>query len=445
MMGKRPENMIHPFVLFSLCLRLVGVFGVDTDEVKSVSVMKGESVSLNTDVTEAQKYLFIQWKFGSTRIAEVNRLTQTNSTYDADERFRDRLKLDQTGSLTITNTRTTDSGLYKLTVVSRETIYVSYNVTVYDEVKSVSVTEGDSVILHTDVTETQKYLFIQWKFGSTRIAEVNRLKQTNSTYDADGRFRDRLKLDQTGSLTITNTRTTDSGLYQLAVVNKETIYISYNVTVYAVTDEVKSVSGMEGDSVTLNTDVTETQKYLFIQWMFGSTRIAEVNRLTQTSSTYDADGRFRDRLKLDQTGSLIITNTRTTDSGLYKLAVVNRETSYMNYKVTVYETSSSSNLSSSCAVNSSTINRNEDANVTELYQPSSDHIHCCGFTEAVIRLALSALVGVAAIAVLVYDVRSTRSELNRTEYTKYLYQTHGIKSDIQYERSRRLSSRYIQM
>ncbi len=73
----------------------------------------------------------------------------------------------------------------------------------------------------------------------------------------------------------------------------------------------------------------------------------------------------------------------------------------------------------------------------------SDHIHCCGFTEAVIRLALSALVGVAAVAVLVYDIISTRSELNRTEETEYLYQTHGVKSDQQYELSRRLSSRYV--
>ncbi len=109
-----------------------GVFGVDTDELKSVSVMKGESVTLNTDVTEAQTYLLIQWMFGSTRIAEVNRLTQTNSTYDGpDGRFRDRLKLDQTGSLTITNTRTTDSGLYQLAIVNRDASYINYNVTVF--------------------------------------------------------------------------------------------------------------------------------------------------------------------------------------------------------------------------------------------------------------------------------------------------------------------------
>ncbi len=68
-----------------------------------------------------------------------------------------------------------------------------------------------------------------------------------------------------------------------------------------------------------------------------------------------------------------------------------------------------------------------------------DCIYCCGFTEAVIRLVLSALVGVAAVAVLVYDIRSTRSELNRTEETEYLYQTHGVKPD-QNELSRRWRS-----
>ncbi|XP_058616663.1 uncharacterized protein LOC131530417 isoform X2 [Onychostoma macrolepis] len=208
-----------------------------------------------------------------------------------------------------------------------------------------------------------------------------------------------------------------------------------------VTDEMKSVSVMEGDSFTLHTDVTEAQKYLLIQWMFGSTRIAEVNRLTQTNSTYDGlDGRFRDRLNLDQTGSLTITNTRITDSGLYQLAIVNKETSYTNFNVTVCERSSSSNyVSSSCAVNNSIVNHTEGANITELYQPSSDCIYCCGFTEAVIRLALSALVGVAAVAVLVYDIRSARSELNRTEERGYFYKTHGVKPD-QNELSRRLRS-----
>ncbi|KAF4097424.1 immunoglobulin domain-containing protein [Onychostoma macrolepis] len=210
-----------------------------------------------------------------------------------------------------------------------------------------------------------------------------------------------------------------------------------------VTDQMKSVSVMEGDSFTLHTDVNELQKYLLIQWMFGSTRIAEINRLTQTNSTYDADGRFRGRLKLDQTGSLIITNTRTTDSGLYKLAIISSETSYMSFNVMVNERSSSSNfLTSSCAVNNVTINQSEDVNITELSQPSSDHVHCCGFTETVIRLVVSALVSVAAVAFLVYDFTSTRSELNRMLETRHHHPTRRVKLD-QHQLSRRISSRYV--
>ncbi|XDV23388.1 hypothetical protein PO909_027975 [Leuciscus waleckii] len=205
-----------------------------------------------------------------------------------------------------------------------------------------------------------------------------------------------------------------------------------------VTDAVKSVSVMEGDSVTLNPDVTETQNYVLIQWTFGSTRIAEVDR--ESNSTYDE--RFRDRLKLDQTGSLTIINTRTNDSGLYQLTIVSQEAKYKSFNLTVYERSSSSNcVMSSCAVNNSAVNQTDDDNITELCQPCSGHVHCCGFTEAVIRLAVSALVGVATVAVLVYDIRSTRSELIREEETRHHCQTSGVKSDQQCELSRRFSSR----
>ncbi len=51
-----------------------------------------------------------------------------------------------------------------------------------------------------------------------------------------------------------------------------------------------------------------------------------------------------------------------------------------------------------------------------LFLLSQGYIHCCGVTEAAIRLALSALVGVAAVAVLVYDIRS-RSVQQKREQT----------------------------
>ncbi len=96
---------------------------------------------------------------------------------------------------------------------------------------------------------------------------------------------------------------------------------------------------MEGDSVTLNTGVTEVQNNRLIQWMFGETQIAEINRLSQSSSIYgtDDDKTLRDRLQLDpQTGSLTITNTRTTDSGRYQLIILtSEETRYKSFRVTV--------------------------------------------------------------------------------------------------------------
>ncbi len=44
---------------------------------------------------------------------------------------------------------------------------------------------------------------------------------------------------------------------------------------------------------------------------------------------------------------------------------------------------------------------------------SSDSLHCCGFTEAMIRLALSAVVGVATVIIVVYDIRFRRAEKKR--------------------------------
>uniref|UniRef100_A0A8C2D024 Immunoglobulin V-set domain-containing protein n=1 Tax=Cyprinus carpio TaxID=7962 RepID=A0A8C2D024_CYPCA len=110
--------MFHRFWL-CLCLwRLDGVFGVDA--VKMVT--EGDSVTLESGVTEIQTDDLIAWSFGrpETLIALINKENVIFSSSDGlDGRFRDRLKLDhQTGSLIITNTRTTDSGLYQITIRS---------------------------------------------------------------------------------------------------------------------------------------------------------------------------------------------------------------------------------------------------------------------------------------------------------------------------------------
>ncbi|XP_042604986.1 uncharacterized protein LOC122141508 isoform X2 [Cyprinus carpio] len=117
--------------LFCLCLwHLVGVFGAD--EVKSV--MEGESVTLNITVTEKKDINMIMWKSNKSLIAKISREFSKITLYDDDteEGFRGRLQLDpQTGSLIITNTRTTDSGDYEVTIISSETTTYTFRVTVF--------------------------------------------------------------------------------------------------------------------------------------------------------------------------------------------------------------------------------------------------------------------------------------------------------------------------
>uniref|UniRef100_A0A8C1P6U3 Ig-like domain-containing protein n=1 Tax=Cyprinus carpio TaxID=7962 RepID=A0A8C1P6U3_CYPCA len=120
------------FKISCLCLwSLSGVFGVDS--VKSVSVTEGESVRLNSDLTEKHRDDEITWKFNNIMIAKINVKDSKSRFYEdsADGRFRDRLKLDQTGSLIITNTRTTDSGEYKVNIKSSGILLSIFNLTVY--------------------------------------------------------------------------------------------------------------------------------------------------------------------------------------------------------------------------------------------------------------------------------------------------------------------------
>ncbi|XDV23665.1 hypothetical protein PO909_028147 [Leuciscus waleckii] len=133
--------MFHMFVLFCLCFcRLIGVFAAETNEIQSVSVMEGDSVTLNTDVTEIHEDDDILWKYGAEKslIAKISIETRVFSTYDdvPDGRFRDRLKLDnQTGSLTITNTRTEHTGVYKVEIRGMKLTIKTFSVSVYGELR----------------------------------------------------------------------------------------------------------------------------------------------------------------------------------------------------------------------------------------------------------------------------------------------------------------------
>ncbi|XDV24148.1 hypothetical protein PO909_028401 [Leuciscus waleckii] len=215
--------------LLLTCLRLQGVFAY-TEE---VSVMEGDSVTLNTGVQTNQQDL-IRWYYNDILIALITGDLSYNCTdvqCDEDtERFRGRLKLDhQTGSLTIMNTRYTDSGEYTLEIISYSSDSVKiFIVSVTGEssclqasVDKVSVVEGDPVTLNTDVQTNQQHR-IRWYYNVILIAQIKRDQSNICTdvqcYEGNERFRDRLKLDhQTGSLTIMNTRDTDTGEYTLEI------------------------------------------------------------------------------------------------------------------------------------------------------------------------------------------------------------------------------------
>ncbi|XP_048038438.1 uncharacterized protein LOC125263485 [Megalobrama amblycephala] len=205
-----------------------GVSGVDTER---VSVMEGDSVTLNTNVKTNQQEK-IKWYFNNIRIAKINGdfsfICTDVQCNEGTERFRDRLKLDhQTGSLIIMNITNTHSGLYKLKISSSSSISEKiFTITVHDvpgaemnRTKTKSVKEGESVTLDPGVMKTPKDL-MTWYFNDTCIAEITGNQSKICTdVQCEERFRDRLKLDhQTGSLTIMNTRNTDSGLYELRII-----------------------------------------------------------------------------------------------------------------------------------------------------------------------------------------------------------------------------------
>ncbi|XP_056614409.1 uncharacterized protein LOC130429712 isoform X2 [Triplophysa dalaica] len=127
--------MIYKSVLCALCLWLArGVFGVDADEVKSVSVMEGDSVTLHTDLTHIQTDIHILWTFKlNTPLAEIIKREQMNIYFvSKDVIFRDHLQMNnQTGSLTITNIKTEHTGLYQLQIISDKISYTSFTVIVH--------------------------------------------------------------------------------------------------------------------------------------------------------------------------------------------------------------------------------------------------------------------------------------------------------------------------
>jgi len=89
---------------------------------------------------------------------------------------------------------------------------------------------------------------------------------------------------------------------------------------------------MQGDSVTLDCNVSETQ-LKNVEWRFNNSRIVYT---VKGNPKYD-DERFKDRLKLENNRCLTINDIRTTDTGVYKCRTfINNEESIKTFSFTVY-------------------------------------------------------------------------------------------------------------
>ncbi|KAK9967220.1 hypothetical protein ABG768_001628 [Culter alburnus] len=246
------------------------------------------------------------------------------------------------------------------------------------EIQSVSVMEGDSVTLHTSVTKIREDDDILWKFGAENslIAKISIENQIFSTSNGtDERFRDRLKLDnQTGSLTITNITTEHAGVYQLEINGAKLTTKTFSVSVYArlpvpVISSNSSNCSSSSSSSSSNCSLvcsTVNVSHVTLSWYKG-------NSLLSSISVSDLSISLSLPLEVEY-----------QDKNTY-----------------------------SCVLNNPISNQTQHLDITHLCHTCADSVQSCGSTEAVIRLVLSALVGVATLILLVYDIRSRRAEQNQ--------------------------------
>uniref|UniRef100_A0A672KLH1 Ig-like domain-containing protein n=1 Tax=Sinocyclocheilus grahami TaxID=75366 RepID=A0A672KLH1_SINGR len=157
-----------------------------------------------------------------------------------------------------------------------------------DEMKSVSVTERDSITLESDIKVQSKDMLL-WMFGAqeTRIAEI--YNQNMFIYDSNESFGDRLQMDnQTGSLTIRNIRTEHTGLYKLLIISniiRGNSYKRFSVSVYAHlpvpvittnSSQCSSSSGSSGQNCSLLCSVVNVSD-VTLSWYKGNSLLSSIS------------------------------------------------------------------------------------------------------------------------------------------------------------------------
>ncbi|XP_067271699.1 CD48 antigen-like [Pseudorasbora parva] len=242
----------------------------------------------------------------------------------------------------------------------------------------ISVTEGDFVTLNTEVY-IQRNDHIKWEFGQNNLCIAEVYENTISLYaGADGRFSDRLDLHWNGSLTITNIRSSDSGDYTVSRIygSRRTLQMMFRVIVTAplpVPEIIRNSSQCSSSSSESRCSLVCSAvnvSHVTLSWFKG-------NSLLSSISVSDLSISLSLPLEVDY-----------QDKNTY-----------------------------SCVLNNPIRNQTTHPDITDLCEACSDSVHCCSFTEAVIRLVLSVLVAVATVAVLVDHFRFMKVEQKMRKHT----------------------------
>ncbi|XP_035516523.1 hepatocyte cell adhesion molecule-like [Morone saxatilis] len=156
---------------------LLGCVWAD-EEKEAVKAREGAFVTLKTGETTRHSNAQVVWTFGpeepNVRIAYAK---EREVKDDYDEHFRDRLQLDeQTGSLTITQLRINDSGVYMFQSISNNILSQRFHLKVYSSVSSPSIKLIESLINTScsSVTveclvENSRELALSWYKGKDRL------------------------------------------------------------------------------------------------------------------------------------------------------------------------------------------------------------------------------------------------------------------------------------
>uniref|UniRef100_A0A673N273 Ig-like domain-containing protein n=1 Tax=Sinocyclocheilus rhinocerous TaxID=307959 RepID=A0A673N273_9TELE len=309
-----------------------------------------------------------------------------------------------------------------------------------------TATEGDSVTLQTEIRRGEDLL---WMFGPREvlIAQVRKEAGVFNVYDgADGRFRDRLVLNyDTGSLTVKNIRPEHAGLYKLEIISNTVSHKTFTVSVYArlpipvITRDSSQCSSSSSSSsyCSLLCSVVNVS-HVTLSWYKGNSLLSSISVSDLSISlSLPLEVEYQDKNNYscvlnnpisNQTTHLDISELCWPCPAPLPIPVITRDSptcsssaSHQNcsFLCSVVNVEYQEKNTYSCVLNNPISNQTTHLNIDQLCQPCPGRVHCCGFTETVVRLAGSVLVGLATVAVLVYDIRSRRSYQKRREQTPH--------------------------